>query len=41
MCERTPLSTANDILCVFSLAFEQHVGLADCIGLRVDFLTVE
>ena len=31
----------DDVVGVFALAFEEHVGLADGVGLRVDFLAVE
>ena len=36
-----PLGTTDDVVGVFALAFEQHVGFANGVGFGVDFLPVE
>ena len=41
MRERGPLSAADDVVGALALALEQHVGLADGVGLWVDLLAVE
>jgi hypothetical protein len=39
--EGEPFRAADDVVGVFALALEEHVGLADGVGLGVDFLAVE
>ena len=39
--ERGPLRAADDVVGALAFAFEQHVGLADGVGLGVDLLAVE
>ena len=39
--ERGPFRAADDVVGALALAFEQHVGLADGVGLGVDLLAVE
>jgi hypothetical protein len=39
--QRGPLGAADDVVGVLALALEQHVGLADGVGLGVDLLAVE
>jgi hypothetical protein len=39
--QRRPFGAADDVLGAFALALEQHVGLADGVGLGVDLLAVE
>ena len=41
MGERGPFRAADDVVGVFTLAFEEHVGLADGVGFGIDFLAVE
>ena len=41
MGEGEPFRAADDVVGVFALALEEHVGLADGVGLGVDFLAVE
>ena len=36
-----PLGAADDVVGVFPFALEQHVCLADGVGLRVDLLSIE
>jgi hypothetical protein len=39
--EGAPFRAADDVVGVLALALEQHVGLADGVGLGVDFLAVQ
>ena len=39
--QRGPLRAADDVVRILALALEQHVRLADGVGLRVDLLAVE
>jgi hypothetical protein len=39
--QRGPLGAADDVVGALAFALEQHVGLADGVGLGVDLLAVE
>jgi hypothetical protein len=39
--QRGPLGAADDVVGVLALALDQHVGLADGVGLGVDLLAVQ
>ena len=39
--ERGPFRAADDVVGALALAFEQHVCLADGVGLGIDLLAVE
>ena len=41
MGEGGPFRAADDVVGVFAFALEEHVGLADGVGLGIDFLAVE